>query len=278
MAYGQRPGQIEGFDFLALIAIGILVLSAAHLTGVIDRLAFDIPRVDLGSQIVALTTGRSPVAAGFAASRDRGHRVRPGETLGKIAARYRVTPSELIQYNRLANPDRIEPGDVIRIPPQGARARRIDAISQVATPGSALGLGELIDYWLSGSEGTAAPAAPDPALAAVAPEVSNPWGTGEELLAMAEADLRAARFEEALVAARAALRFLDANSDIEDDTRRARVEIALATVYTALGRPQSARRHFRRALAADPGFQLDPAETSPKVLQAFEAARQESTG
>ncbi len=275
MAYGQRPGGIEGFDFVALIAIGILVFSAAHLTGVIDRLAFDIPRIDLAAQIAAWTTGQRRAVAGWAASRDRGHRVRAGETLGKIAARYRVKPSELIEYNQLANPDRIEPGDVIRIPPQGARARRIDAVSRVATPEPAVGLGELIDHWLAGSEGTgAAPAAADPALAAApAAEVRNPWGTGEELLAMAEADLRAARFEEALVAARAALRFLDANPDVADAARRARVEIALATVYTALDREQRARRHFRRALAADPGFQLDPAETSPKVLQAFEAAR-----
>lgn len=280
MGYGQRPGRIEGFDFLALFAIGFLILAAAHLTGIVDRLAFDILRLDLPTQVAAWTGGGRPTPKEWAASRDRSHRVRAGETLGGIARRYGVRRSELIEYNQLSNAERIAPGDVLRIPPQGVRERRIDELSRAGVPQTALGFGELVDHWLGVAEPaeTASTPGAEPAPAPAAPEVTNPWGTGEELLQMAESDLRAARFEEALVAATAALRFLDDNPDVEDATRRARVEIALATVHTALDRPDRAQEHFQRALAADPGFQLDPGQTSPKVLQAFEAVRQDSAG
>ena len=278
MAYGQRPGRIEGFDFLALLAIGILILAAAHLTGIVDRLVFEVPRLDLRTQVTAWTTGERPTPKGWAASRDRGHRVRAGETLAGIARRYGVRRSELIEYNQLSNADRIAPGDVIRIPPKGVRERRIDEISRAAAPAPGPGFGDLVDHWLGVAEPVETASASDPAPAPPSPEVTNPWGTGEELLQMAESDLRAARFEEALVAATAALRFLDDNPDVEDARRRARVEIALATVHTALERHDRAQEHFQRALAADPGFQLDPGRTSPKVLQGFEAVRQASAG
>ena len=44
------------------------------------------------------------------------HRVRRGETLIQIAAYYGVDPTELIIENRLYNPDRIFPGQIIYIP------------------------------------------------------------------------------------------------------------------------------------------------------------------
>ncbi|MCH6256660.1 LysM peptidoglycan-binding domain-containing protein [Puniceicoccaceae bacterium K14] len=42
--------------------------------------------------------------------------IEPGDTLGKIAARYKVSVSELISYNKIVNPRRIPIGKVIMIP------------------------------------------------------------------------------------------------------------------------------------------------------------------
>lgn len=45
------------------------------------------------------------------------HEVQSGETLFKIAERYGVTMDEIIEANDLEDPDHIEAGDTLRIPP-----------------------------------------------------------------------------------------------------------------------------------------------------------------
>lgn len=45
------------------------------------------------------------------------HEVQSGETLFKIAERYGVTVDEIIEANELTDPDHIEAGDTLRIPP-----------------------------------------------------------------------------------------------------------------------------------------------------------------
>jgi len=45
------------------------------------------------------------------------HQVRPGDTLSAIGLRYGVSSYELAQYNALANPDKLEVGQRLRIPP-----------------------------------------------------------------------------------------------------------------------------------------------------------------
>ena len=48
---------------------------------------------------------------------DKEHVVVAGETLGKIAQKYKISTSELIKNNpQISNPNLIEPGDKITIP------------------------------------------------------------------------------------------------------------------------------------------------------------------
>jgi LysM repeat protein len=47
------------------------------------------------------------------------HIVQAGDNLYRIGLRYGFTIQELVTYNNLANPDRLEIGQQIRIPPEG---------------------------------------------------------------------------------------------------------------------------------------------------------------
>lgn len=54
-----------------------------------------------------------------APAEERVHTVQPGDTLFRIGQQYGFTIEELVAYNSLANPDRLEVGQQIRIPPDG---------------------------------------------------------------------------------------------------------------------------------------------------------------
>ena len=54
---------------------------------------------------------------------------------------------------------------------------------------------------------------------------------------------------------------------------RARLELLAATAEVALGRRNAARASLARALEADPDLQLDPAETSPKLVALWAEVR-----
>ncbi|MEA2509736.1 MAG: hypothetical protein QOG21_1818 [Actinomycetota bacterium] len=57
-----------------------------------------------------------------------GHRVRSGETLGRIAARYGTSVSRLVALNHLADPNLIVAGERLRVPGR----HRVDSIHTVA--------------------------------------------------------------------------------------------------------------------------------------------------
>jgi LysM repeat protein len=281
MAYGQRPGNVEGFDYFAVFAIAILAFAAAQVTGAIDGLSGPLPQLDVRAELSSWVTGeRRPATPEGVARRDRSHRVRRGETLAGIAARYRVPLAQLVAYAGIDDPARIEVGDVIRIPPREARLRRSETLAADRASGPGVSIPELLTRLLTG-EPLADPAAPQMDAASVATAApttpaADPPSALDELLLMAEADLRAARFAEAAIAAQAALRFLDAHPETAGaERRRAEVEITLATIHTALGDPAAAERSFAAALRADPALTLDPADTSPKVLAGLEAARKQ---
>lgn len=61
------------------------------------------------------------LAAAEAAEAARTHVVQPGETLFRIALRYGVTVESMTQANRLTDPARILPGQVLTIPGRGPR-------------------------------------------------------------------------------------------------------------------------------------------------------------
>lgn len=50
---------------------------------------------------------------------ERVHTVQPGDTLFRIGQQYGFTVDELVAFNNLTNPDRLDVGDQIRIPPDG---------------------------------------------------------------------------------------------------------------------------------------------------------------
>ncbi len=63
-----------------------------------------------------LSRVQAPAAPERQESSGRSHKIRSGETLEKIAARYGVSQGELIRLNELSRPDRIRAGAVLRIP------------------------------------------------------------------------------------------------------------------------------------------------------------------
>jgi LysM repeat protein len=96
----------------------------------------------------------------------------------------------------------------------------------------------------------------------------------DRLIERGEAHLRNARFEAALEDADAARPLLDALPSSSQRERRVRLEIASATVHTALGDDDAALACLRRALQADSELELDPAVVSPKLMRVFRSARQ----
>jgi hypothetical protein len=120
----------------------------------------------------------------------------------------------------------------------------------------------------------AAPPAPANASPRPVPPPPPDWKRTDDALKSAETQLRDANFEAALAGAeRVRTQLRDTSAADGSRTRQARAEIVAATAEIALGREDAARKSFQRALAADPGLNLDPATTSPKVRRAFEAAK-----
>jgi predicted Zn-dependent protease len=97
-------------------------------------------------------------------------------------------------------------------------------------------------------------------------------------LADLAAQVQAARFEVALETAARARRDVRGLPRQERLPRAVRLEVLTATAQLALGRDDDARASLERALEVDPGLELDPRVTSPKVLRALEGARLASRG
>ncbi len=70
----------------------------------------------------------------------RYHVVRPGETLSEIGYAYRIPYRELAALNGIHNPDRIEAGQRLRMPP-GARYNRARAVAARSRPEKRSGRG-----------------------------------------------------------------------------------------------------------------------------------------
>jgi tetratricopeptide (TPR) repeat protein len=99
----------------------------------------------------------------------------------------------------------------------------------------------------------------------------------DRALAAAEAQLAAARFEQALATAARARAGLDALPPGRAlAPRQLRLELIEATAEAARGRDEAARACFARVLALDPGFALDARTTSPKLMRLLDAARAET--
>jgi len=204
------------------------------------------------------------------------HTVEPGETLWKIAERYGTSVARVARENRIEDPQMLWVGVRLRIPvPSDARVPtpggpKLERASGVGTPGTAgLGSGRTADVDPRGTVGL------DPKRTGAARDLESIETAA--LLDRCESELRAARFEQALESARQARKRIDARDDAGDNSNRVRLEIATATAYVALGQSDAALASLERALIANPGLELDPALTSPKVLAVFRAARARAT-
>jgi LysM repeat protein len=189
----------------------------------------------LASSPPALAIEADAEAGGAPAKEPVYHTVEPGETLWDIADRYGASVASVIRENEIEDPSKIWVGTRLRVPiPSGADP----------------------------------PLHAEGKIGAQSPEKTETAA----LIDRCEAELRAAHFEQALASAGEARDRIDARNDAADDLDRVRLEIASATAYVALGQSDAALESLERALIADPGLELDPALTSPKVLAVFRAA------
>ena len=98
-----------------------------------------------------------------------GHVVQPGDTLIKIAFTYRLDWRDLVAWNRLSNPDRIYPGQRIRLMPPGAPAAPAGKAARPPAPASQRPAAGQVPA------GTTRPAPAAPARAASAPPPEWRW-------------------------------------------------------------------------------------------------------
>ncbi|HET7293635.1 MAG TPA: tetratricopeptide repeat protein [Vicinamibacteria bacterium] len=92
-------------------------------------------------------------------------------------------------------------------------------------------------------------------------------------LAQGIQQVREGDFEAAVVTLEAAASRLEGQTGRKGEAAQARVHLGVARV--GLGNLDAARGEFRSALRLDPALRVTEAEFSPKVVRAFEAARQE---
>jgi LysM repeat protein len=231
--------------------------------------------------------------------------VRPGDTLSEIALTHAVAMSQLASLNGIEDPDILRVGQILLIRETrrgvtessqrpatsdlGAEASAVEGGLQ-ASFADVIQSGAMALNWLvrgsriapslprSDAGGDSAELLPpEPAVhvsVATASAPTTDFATVDELAAMAEEQLRTARFQAALETAGKAIRLLQSDADsAEANSRRVTLELVRAEAHVAFGDSKAARRSFERALDADPDLALDPDRTSPKVLRSFDRAR-----
>ncbi len=218
--------------------IGLAICLAA----VVGAIACGRPRGPAGPAPVA-KPARATVAA--AAPPLSPYRVRPGDSLSRLAACSGVSVAELAKSNQISDPDLLVAGERIQLPQRhrcaGSRAESRSA-SRVAT----------------GAE--------DPATAARA--------RAQLLLATASDRLDAADFEASLTSADACARALESEPpDTKSNALGARCHFVAGMAAAGLGRREHAIEEFRRGFELDPKVEPAPEQTSPRIAELLSAAR-----
>jgi len=201
--------------------------------------------------------------------------VQRGDTLSEIARRHGVPAGEIAQANRLADPHRLTPGQLLVIPTEAPATAAATARKTVArrTNGAAAPRPPAVSsappsYSSSESDALMTPVARAAARSDYEFVCVDAW------IDEGQSYLRGARYEEAIESAqkaRAALERLGDGGAVS--SRAARLEILSGSAEVALGRGSDAESSFTRALEADPSLRLDAAWVSPKVVRAFEETR-----
>jgi len=111
---GGADVEIIEVEYLTSAHDEIFVKAAAPFTGA-PRVTYEPESLEISSLITVPWTPVLPEGAG---GRDvHTHTVSGGETLGVIAVRYGVTTTAIAFSNNIVDPDSIQPGDTLRIPP-----------------------------------------------------------------------------------------------------------------------------------------------------------------
>lgn len=236
--------------------------------------------------------------------------VRAGDTLWAIARRRGTTVEALAGWNALDDPDRIQAGRVLRVPPAGgapdpgaaagvpedrpARAAAAPTPEPAGVPGARdpAAVASAASPAGPAESALAAPAAeaplPAPAEASVAepsraaeapsaPPPPSPARLGRARSAVEDAEERfwGAEYERALAAAEDAHALVAEAAGEEARTLRARALLVAGMALGALGDEAAARERFTRALGERPGIAL-PEPPPPRLGRLFEAARAEA--
>jgi LysM repeat protein len=199
------------------------------------------------------------------------HHIRPGQTLGGVAAWYGLSTNELAQANGIAEPDRILAGERLRIPagartgcpppPVVARAAVKRPVALPSTPPAPRAVAAV----------SAGPPAPRSA-PRVAPGLpAEQLARVDDLLARASSRYDAADFRAVVALTRNASELLAARSDHPASVdRRARAKWLEGLALAGLDERASAVHSLREALALRPALRDDPS-ASPRILALLDA-------
>lgn len=230
------------------------------------------------------------------------YEVQPGDTLLKIAARYRVSATALASWNGISDPNLIKAHTQLRVPKSGSLpppvpppvgappptppAEVFAPPSPNEFPGVSFPPQIPIAAGRSESRGTTATTneEPPPHRVALARPPKPGFSFSPELLARARGELERAEeryaagdFEGALARANTAAQLVEPLPD--DQAARqvfARASVVAGMAQAASHRDEEAVAHFRQALARDPDVTLESDAPSPKLERLFQEARRES--
>jgi len=228
------------------------------------------------------------------------HQVRPGETLGSIAAGYGVNVDRLAHANGLRDADRITPGQRLRLPDRARIVHRVsrgETLEQIAnryrvrvstiahlnhlgrSPRLEVGQRLILPRearlpapTLEPPRAIARPAEP-PIAPAAAPAVDPNIERARTLVERSVEDYRSARFERALARASEAEAMLAQSEDRNTRSLGARAVFVAGSSLAALGETERAKAAFARVHTLDPRFEPPKGWLSPRLEALYLAAR-----
>ncbi|HBZ71108.1 MAG TPA: hypothetical protein DEP35_15795 [Deltaproteobacteria bacterium] len=227
------------------------------------------------------------------------YEVQRGDTLSKIAARYRVSTAALASWNGISDPNRIQVNTRLRVPSPGTPIPPVpppvgapppNTASEVFAPlspselsGVSLNPGSPAGGSSSEPRGATGASTEEPAPHPVASFQPPKPGVSfsPELLARARGELERAEeryavsdFQGALARANTAERLVEPLPD-NGDARQvfARAAVLAGMAQAASHHDSEAVARFREALARDPDATLEADAASPRLERLFEEAK-----